>query len=264
MTMKRKSSKKTEKKNKTKKTGVPRPIITKNTDTLTCRVQTQILAKEMTIGTDNSLSFSILNAPWRAVSVTPQFDSAGNMTEPGFNRLYSSDFAKLQTLYDRYQLTAVDYDIERPKAYLNAPSDGTDFHDDCDIQWGTQVLHAETVFQPDSVTGAVQGTCPLTPKVVHYFSTNWQACVDDSDKRFTMQGFKKKAHVTWRPQTSYEKRWRNILYSDNEVACGGLHIRLKNSRPIPALDGASTPVFNGQQVMFMITARLTMKYMNRT
>lgn len=265
MAMKRKKTSKTTKRNKTKKgspRGVPRPIKTRNMDTLTCRVQTQILAKEMTVGTDNSLSFSLLNAPWRPVSVTPQFDSAGNMTEPGYNRLYTADFVKLQTLYDKYQLSAVDYEIERPKAFLNATD--TDFHDLTTVEWGTQVLHGEQIYQPDSVTGSIQGTSTLTPKVIHYFSTNWQACVDDSDKRFQLHGTKNRAVVSWRPQTPFEKQWRNILYSDNEIACGGLHLRIKSAYPIPVLDGASTPSYNGQQVMFTITARLTMKYMNRT
>lgn len=240
-----------------KKAIVRKPLYPENTNYLKSRVNFSIKAGDLTLNPDGSAYFNIYQCPWQNVSTTTN------------NLVYSRDFenmignsaASVIPLYQRYKLNCIVYEIRRPQlATTPTGSIGnqTSFHPNQNM-WGTQVLHSKVVYAPDAVTGVVQPTQLLSPKVELNFPSNWNESVDNLSKMFHVHGYKSYEKRIWKPLTPYEKRWRDYSFGDRELACGGLHLRSKSMFIGPDLTG----VIPNDQVIWDVTATIYMSFNKR-
>jgi hypothetical protein len=229
------------------KKGIYRNV-TSNILSVKCRVPFTIRYDEMFLQTsgqtqDGSLHFNFINAPWRSINTDT------------VNRLYNSDFVSALALYQMYRLARVEYTIRRPRQYLAGVT--LDPAESC----GTEVLHTYMSNAADGVTNAIQSTVNLQPRINTSMPTSWIESVDNQSSRFHIHGTKQLIKRTWLPSTPFERKFRNKdIATDQELAFGGLHLRIKNKAIIPI--SAGTPA--NAQIMFEGYADVFMNYSRRT
>jgi len=218
---------------------------------LKCRVPITLKYSDFNVRPDNSIAFSFVNAPWRNLSTTTN------------NRLFDSDFVAVLPLYQQYKLGKIEYCLRRPKQFFNQNvNNGTDIICDPIESFGTEILHSRMVNAADVTTNVVQGTANLQPRMILQESTSWAEAVDNQGSRFHIHGYKTQVKRTWLPATPFERLWRNRDSSvDQDHACGGLHIAIKNKAIVPNVT-AMLPT--SDQVMIEGYADVYMNFCRRT
>ena len=236
-----------------RKANMPRQI-NSNMDALKVRMSRTIQARDMvTTSSDGSRYCNIYFCPSR--NITTAF-SGGQC-----NLFYHPDFESIQTLYQQYKVTCVVIKLDRPDQYV-IDTNSDNYLREPNHEWGTQILHARTVYKPDTTLNAVQTATDLTPRVILYHPTTYKECVDDGARRFHIcPHWRKSVTRTYKPSTQFEKRWVNRLYDDTELAKGGMHIRIKDGNAgQPSIPGLNQ---SPQQVLFNITATVYMAFKER-
>ena len=232
-----------------KKKGIYRNV-SSNILTIKCRVPFAIRYDETIPQAanqvqDGSRHFNFLHAPWKNLDVTT------------INRLYNADFVAALQLYQMYRLARVDYTIRRPKQWLSTGSTAIAPTESC----GSEVLHTYLGNAVDTTTSEIQSTSAILPRINTNMPTTWQEGVDNQSSRFHIHGYKTHFKRTWLPSTPFEKKFRNKeLAQDQELAFGGLHLRIKNAAIVP--NAAGTPA--NAQIMFEGFADVYMNYSRRT
>lgn len=245
---KKKAVKRPYKKKAVKKMPIYRNV-SSNVLTIKCRVPFELKYSDFNLRPDNSIAFDFVNAPWRNLSVTTN------------NRLYNSDFVAVLPLYQQYRLAKVEYCLRRPKQFLNQQTGGDIITSPLESM-GTEILHSRMVMAADATTNVVQGTANLQPRMILQEPVTWKEAVDNQSSRFHIHGYKTFVKRTWLPGTPFEKLWRNRDTSvDQDHACGGLHICIKNKAIIPELTAL---VPTSAQVMVEGYADVYVNYCRRT
>ena len=251
-----------------KKTFRPRKLLNGQGDTrdfLKITMSRQITKANMLVASDQSMSFTILNNPM--TNITPNTDHASNL-------LYHPDFSKFNTLYRQYKVSCIVYKISRPNVnfcYNNTTPNQTHSVQLPTLPWGTKILHSTLSYAPDAVTNTTQSNTNLVPRVNTIAPNNWREAVDDGRKLFHNHDYKRTCTRVWKPVGAFEKRWRYFNVGgenidDQELARGGLHIRVQKDHPLNLVDKTGTGNnwnYMPQTVLFDVEATVYMHYKDR-
>ena len=139
------------------------------------------------------------------------------------------------------------------------------------VPWGTKVVHSTLSYAPDSVTNTTQSNVNLVPRVNTIVPNNWRESVDDGRKLFKNHMYKRSITRVWKPVGSFENRWRFFnndgnSIEDQELARGGLFIRVQKDHPINLTDKTGTSQnwnYMPQTVLFDVEATVYMHYKDR-
>lgn len=218
-------------------------------DQLKVKLPITILRSEFANGAtgDGSILFNLFHLPWNAIHVT------------GSNRVGAAamDISKMTALFRYYKCTGVHYDLYRPSVYI-ANANGIQVIKQ-EQSMGYQVMHSTVIDAPNTVTSDVEVNVNLQRKVSLSEPVSWTECIDD-DKNFTNLGSRRKVSIGWKPKTTFERQWRDVLLSDSELAYGGIHIRYKSDDPIPNLTGFA---YSQSQVLLQGTVSVYMAFKQR-
>ena len=230
-------------------------------DFLKITMHREITKSMMDISSDRSMHYTILFNPKN--NIAPNTDHAGNL-------LYHPDFSCFQNLYKQYKVSCIVLKLTRANQnfmYGNTTPNQVQSIQLPSVEWGTKVLHSTLSYQPDAVTNNVQGNAVLTPRVNLQAPTGWREAVDDGRQLFKNHHYKRSCTRVWKPVGPFEKRWRRIDNDDNELARGGIHIRLEHDRLVDyGVDDTRNNVnwnYRENAVVFDIDATIYMHYRDR-
>jgi hypothetical protein len=187
-------------------------------------------------GKDGSMFINGYFNPTKNLSV----GVAKSSTEAYSNFVYHPDNAVPQQLYKKYRCTKIVFKFTRPKipfCYGTADIGPSTQIKAQTVPVGTKVMHSKVVYQPNNTTNSIEPVAVLTPKVNINYPTSWGECIDDG-KVFVDHGAATTFTRVWMPSTPYEKRWRykgasaNNEIDDQELGCGGIHIRFKSANAL--------------------------------
>jgi len=230
-----------------------------DTNFLKVRVSAQIRFQDMLLSDDNSLYCNLLNALSQNISTSFNTNGFANL-------FYSDDFAKMQSLYRKYKTTCVVMKFRRPQTtlLLNNSVNFASPHVQPTVEWGTKVLHTQTVFQPNLVTNQVEANTNLQPRIRTTSPATWDSAIHDGTQHFKNHGYAKSVTRVWKPVGNFEKQWRYTASgaSDQELAVGGLHLRMRDKNPTGM---TSTPSFSyaPDQVLYDVEGIVYMSFLDR-
>ena len=237
-------------------------------DFLKITMSRQITKAMMLVASDQSMSYTILNNPM--TNVTPNTDHAGNL-------LYHPSFSQFSSLFRQYKCSCIVYKITRPNVnfcYNNTTPNQTHSVQLPTVPWGTKVVHSQLSYQPNGVTNTTEANVTLTPRVNSIVPSSWRECVDDGRKLFQNHQYKRSITRVWKPVGAFEHRWRyfntgsgeSAQIDDQELARGGLFIRVQKDHPLNLTDKTGTTGnwnYMPQTVLFDIEATVYMHYKDR-
>lgn len=253
--------------NAKKKSFRPRKMFGGQGDTrdfLKITMYRQITKANMLVASDQSMSFTILNNPM--TNITPNTDHASNL-------LYHPDFSKFSTLYRQYKVSCIVYKLSRPNVnlcYNNTTPNQTQSVQLPTVPWGTKVVHSILSYQPNAVTNTTESNVTLVPRVNTIVPSSWRESVDDGRKLFKNHEYKRTCTRVWKPVGAFENRWRYFnsgsQIDDQELARGGLAIRVQKDHPLNLTDKSGTSSnwnYMPQTVLFDVEATVYMHYKDR-
>ena len=195
--------------------------------------------------------FNIYFAPWRNLQTTPA-TSGANL---GFaNIFYHNDFKQVfdNQQYNYFRLKGVYMEFRRPKCFINMNT--IDDIEDATNPWCTQVLHTFEKQLANTTTGLEPSYDVSTREEIRH-PASWNEAVDDG-KRTRLHHYNKYAKRVWLPFNNAERKWRATSDAELDHSVGGIHIRLKNSSPLPN----AVATYADNQVLYDITATVYMEF----
>lgn len=252
-------------KTKNKKYKIGYPLFGDNYLVKKVRVHRVLAYNMLKDVTDGGKRFEIYFAPWQNVEANPPATNpppAGH-TFGRANLFYSEDFAKMfasQREYNMFRLKSVYMEIRKPKVLIDYRNGGaivSEFHDQLNLPWGTEILHTKDEIVADTTTGVLQPTLNDIKwgRTIAAPST-WKEAVDDGSRFKISTGVVQKR--CWKPSTPAEKKWRFTNPGvELEHSTGGITIMMRDSQPIPNVEG---PAYQPFQNIFEITATVYMEF----